>query len=103
MKEGFASVHVFVVAHVRVVGLHLALNHGLLPPAAGHHQADEESLRVPQRGGGKREESRAESISLAPFEQEGKGFKGEEEAGSTAEKCTHLFLKKFLQNTFYFF
>lgn len=45
-REGFASVHVLVVAHVGVVGLHLALDHGLLPPAAGHHQADEESLQV---------------------------------------------------------
>lgn len=55
-RRGFASVHVFVVAHVRVVGLHLALNHRLLPPAAGHRQADQESLGRPQRregeGGG---------------------------------------------------
>lgn len=108
-RKGFPSVHVFVVAHVGVVGLHLALDHGLLAPAAGHHQADEESLQKAERG-----ERHEESISFAPFEQVGKGFKGEEEAGSAAdwmqsmeihlvEKCSQLFLKKFLASRFFFF
>lgn len=40
------SVDILVIADVRVIGLHLSLDHRLLPSAAGDHQTDEENLGV---------------------------------------------------------
>lgn len=46
LSEYWFSVHIFIITYVWVIGFHLSFNHRLLPSAAGHHQTNEESLKI---------------------------------------------------------